>query len=177
MMAGTMHASDRLPISGGAEKTQSFDVNLSDPTHPIYGYSSWVDRHRLRAHTGDVQDARAGGFHEESLPIKKEKGKDFHENLLAEPAGADITASTALVARTEHFTMMHQRHGEEWAKQNAKSYLAAPAQSMQWSLNRKEGVINIPEHISAQYNARPQGGSREHLGYTEEEASEDWEEL
>jgi len=192
MLAGELHGSERIPQAGESEKVQSFEVNLSDPTHPKYGYSPWVHKHQMSAHTADVQDARAGGFHEESMEVPREKrvdesgnpvwemhttgakkgtpktdkqgnriqalvGKDFHESFLEHPAGADIAQSTALVARTEEFSAQRRSRGEEWAKQNARNFMAAPSQSMQWSVSRETGTVDVPEHIMSQYQFRPKG--------------------
>jgi hypothetical protein len=170
MDAGQMAGSDPLPLKGLAEKRKSFEVNLSDPTHEKWGYSGYVNRHQLSAHTADVQDARAAGYHEEQLEVPRplnEKGepagKPWHEEILQHPAGADIFQSTALVARTEEFTAQRERHGEEWAKLNARNFMAGPAQSMQWSVARMRGeneeggtgTVAIPEHVSEMYANRP----------------------
>jgi hypothetical protein len=162
MLAGKLHGSDPIPVKGEAEKIQSFDVNLSDPTHPQYGYSAYVARHQLSAHTADVQDARAGGYHEEQLPVPRKlnpegepSGKPFHEEFLSHPPGADIAQSTALVATTEEFSTQRRKRGEEWARQNAINFMPGPSQSMQWSVARKTGTVGIPEHIEKEYANRP----------------------
>lgn len=168
MERGEMSGSDPLPLQGLSEKRKTFDVNLSDPNHAQHGYSAWVERHQLSGHTGDVQDARAGGFHEDNMVVERpltgkvdkegiatREGKPIHEAMLMEPAGADITQSTALVARTEAFTAGRQKHGEEWAAANAKNFMSGPAQSMQWSVNRKEGNVAVPEHVQQAYDSRP----------------------
>jgi hypothetical protein len=155
MLSGQMRGSDPIPTATESEKVESFEVNLSDPTHPTYGHSPYVERHQLSAHTADVQDARAGGFHEEQLEVPRTAGKPFHEDLLSHPAGADIAQSTALVARTEEFEHQRGMHGDEWARQNAKNFMPGPSQSMQWSVARDTGTVGIPEHVQAAYDARP----------------------
>ena len=160
MMQGTMHGSDPIPKAGESEKIDTFEVNLADPVHPVYGESPYVKRHQLSGHTADVQDARAGGFHEEQLEVPKKAGKDFHEVLLEHPAGADIAQSTALVARTEEFERQRGLNGDQWARQNAINFMPGPSQSMQWSVARKsgsaaEGNVSIPEHVAESYANRP----------------------
>lgn len=168
MERGEMRGSDPLPLQGLSEKRKTFDVNLSDPNHPQFGHSDWVERHQLSGHTGDVQDARAGGFHEDDMAVERpltgkvdkegiptRTGKPIHEDMLMESAGADIAQSTALVARTEAFSSGRAEHGEEWAQANAKNFMSGPAQSMQWSVNRKEGNVAVPEHIEQAYANRP----------------------
>jgi hypothetical protein len=160
MMQGTMHGSDPIPKAGESEKIDTFEVNLADPVHPVYGESPYVRRHQLSGHTADVQDARAGGFHEEQLEVPRTAGKPFHEEFLSHPAGADIAQSTALVARTEEFERQRGIQGEGWARVNAINFFPGPSQSMQWSVARKsgsaaEGNVAIPEHVQAAYDARP----------------------
>ena len=155
MLRGEMRGSEPIPTASESEKVESFEVNLSDPNHPVYGYSPWVTRHQLSAHTADVQDARAGGFHEEQFEVPRTAGDPFHEVLLSHSAGADIAQSTALVARTEEFESQRGMRGEEWAKQNAINFMPGPSQSMQWSVARNTGTVAIPEHIEEAYKNRP----------------------
>ena len=163
MLSGELSGSDPIPTQTESEKVESFDVNLSDPTHAVYGYSPWVARHQLSAHTADVQDARAGGFHEEQLETPRAisprtgnpQGNPFHEVMLSHPAGADIAQSTSLVARTEEFQAQRGQHGDEWARANAVNFMPGPSQSMQWSVARDTGTVGIPEHVQAAYDARP----------------------
>jgi hypothetical protein len=155
MMQGTMRGSDPIPKAGESEKIDTFEVNLSDPTHPKYGYSPYINRHQLSGHTPDVQDARAGGFHEEQLEVPRVAGKAFHEQFLEHPAGTDIAQSTALVARTEEFERQRGMNGDQWARENAINFMPGPSQSMQWSVARATGSVAIPEHVQAAYDARP----------------------
>ena len=155
MLRGELHGSELIPQTGVSEKVQSFDVNLSDPNHPQHGYSGYVARHQLSAHTPDVQDSRAAGYEESQLEVPRTAGDPFHEVLLAHPAGTDIATSTALVARTEEFEKQRGQHGEEWAQQNAINFMPGPSQSMQWSVARGTGNVSVPPHIQAAYDARP----------------------
>ena len=197
MIAGGMGGHEPIPMKGVAEKRLSFDVNLSDPWHPEYGHSPYVERHQLSAHTPDVQDARAGGYHEEMLEVPRErklhpetgepmvtdkgepvfKGKPYHEEMLQRASGTDIATSTALVARTEEFQSQRAQHGEEWARQNAKNFMPGPSQSMQWSVARGTGSVAIPSHVEEAYNNR-RITSRDSLYEDHDEMSaEDWAQM
>ena len=59
------------------------------------------------------------------------------------------------MARTEAFTAGQVEHGSRWGEENAKNYMAGPAQSMQWSVARETGTVAIPEHIEQEYANRP----------------------
>jgi hypothetical protein len=140
----------------GTEKVSNFDLGLTNPYHPEYGYSSFVASHRGQAHTSDTHDFGAAGTKTPSIPkLDKEGNPKFKKTkdgkLLGEttnagetwassPGGQDLLGASSRVASAESFQSQYDFVGEtfgperqaQWARENAHKFVPNNAQAEQW---------------------------------------------
>lgn len=156
-----------------AEKISNFDLALSNPYHPEYGYSAYIASLRAQAHTGDTHDLGAAGFKTPSIPVTKDgevalnrAGRIIKSNAgedwLGKPAGMDILTASARVATAEaferDFQAVHQQHGPDaafrWARSNASRYSPSNAQATMWEESQSRGLKKVSKRRAEQRRAK-----------------------
>jgi hypothetical protein len=153
----------------GSEKVANFDLGLTNPYHPDYGYSSFVASHRGQAHTSDTHDFGAAGTKTPSVPALDEAGNpkfkttkggallpettNAGETWASSPGGQDLLGASARVASAESFQSQYDFVGEtfgperqsQWARENAHKFVPNNAQAEQWveSMGRNKEKVQV----------------------------------
>lgn len=136
----------------GSEKVANFDLGLTDPHHPEYGYSSYIAHVKSQAHTADTHDFGAAGvktpsiqrISPEGIPMVNKYGMpdttNAGETWAAAPGGQDILNASSRTMLAEQFQSDYDKVGEnegpeaqyKWGRENASRYTPNNGQANQW---------------------------------------------
>lgn len=162
----------------GTEKVANFDLGLTNPYHPEYGYSSFVASHRGQAHTSDTHDFGAAGTKTPNVPVLDAEGNpkfkktksgallpettNAGETWASSPGGQDLLGASARVASAESFQSQYDFVGDmfgperqyQWARENAHKFVPNNAQAEQWVESMERNKEKVQGRKKAKASAK-----------------------